>query len=148
MQHAPKIVVLGSANTDMVIKSLKIPAPGETVIGGHFFRAAGGKGANQAVAAARLGAKVTFVSKVGSDGLGDEAVAGYERDGIDTSLVLRDSQHATGVALIMVDDQGENAISVASGANYTFSVADVEQAAPAIVAADVLVLQLELPLGL
>lgn len=143
---SPRIVVVGSSNTDMVVKSRRIPRVGETVVGGQFVMAAGGKGANQAVAAARLGAEVTFVAKVGQDMFGDQAIAGYAREGIDTRFVFRDGEHATGVALILVDDQGENLISVASGANHYLRPADVDQAAEAIRQADVLVVQLETPL--
>ena len=142
----PRIVVIGSSNTDMVIKSERLPGPGETVTGGQFLVAGGGKGANQAVAAARLGAEVTFVAKVGADVFGDQAIAGYQKEGIVTDFILRDPQNATGVALILVDRQGENMIAVASGANHALSPCDVERAAEAIRAADVVVLQLEIPL--
>lgn len=144
--QSPRIAVVGSSNTDMVIKSRRIPRVGETVVGGHFVMAAGGKGANQAVAAARLGAQVTFVAKVGQDIFGDQAIAGYAREGIDTRFVFRDPEHATGVALILVDEQGDNLISVASGANHYLTPADVDQAGQAIRQAGVLVLQLETPL--
>lgn len=143
-----RIVVVGSSNTDMVVKSRRIPAPGETVVGGEFLVAAGGKGANQAVAAARLGAEVQFVSRVGADAFGDQAIAGYRRDGINTDLIARDPDNATGVALILIDEAGENAISVASGANHAMSLEDVDRAAIAIRGASVLVMQLELPLNI
>ncbi len=143
----PKIVVVGSSNTDMVVKSRRIPAPGETVTGGTFVVAPGGKGANQAVAAARLGAEVTFVARVGADAFGDQAIAGYERDGILTDLIARDPERATGVALILVDERGENAISVASGANHALTPEDIDRAADRIRGADVLVMQLETPLS-
>ena len=146
MIRQAKIVVIGSSNTDMVVKSQRIPAPGETVIGGTFVLAAGGKGANQAVAASRMGAKVTFVAKVGADMFGDQAVAGYQKEGIVTDYIFRDADHATGVALILVDANGENLISVASGANGLLSPTDIEQAEAAIAAADVVVTQLETPL--
>ncbi len=145
-QKTPRIVVVGSSNTDMVVKSQRIPRPGETVTGGQFVMAAGGKGANQAVAAARLGAEVTLVAKVGQDMFGDQAVANYRQEGIVTDFILRDPQRATGVALILVDDQGENLISVASGANHALQPEDLERAGAAIRAADVLLLQLEIPL--
>ena len=141
-----KIVVVGSANTDMTIRSEKIPAPGETVVGGVFASAPGGKGANQAVAAARAGGAVTFVARVGADSLGEEAIKGYERDGIDVSKIVRDPANATGVALIMVDASGQNSISVASGANFALSPEDVEAASDAIQNADVVVCQLETPI--
>ncbi len=144
--NRPRIVVVGSSNTDMVVKSRRLPAPGETVTGGQFLLAAGGKGANQAVAAARLGAEVTFVAKVGSDMFGDQAIAGYQKEGILTDFILRDSREATGVALILVDESGENLISVASGANHALTPADVQGAAERIRAADIVVVQLEIPL--
>jgi ribokinase len=141
-----KIVVVGSANTDMVIKSERIPRPGETVLGGEFILAAGGKGANQAVAAARLGASVTFVARVGEDIFGDQAILNFEREGIDTSYVFRDRGSPSGVALIIVDRAGENVISVAPGANGRLSRDDVFQARAAIEQAQALLLQLEVPL--
>jgi len=142
----PSIVLIGSSNTDMVVKSDRLPGPGETVTGGRFAMVPGGKGANQAVAAARLGADVTFVAKVGDDVFGHQAVEGYRRDGIRTDLILRDPDHATGVALILVDSSGENLISVASGANHALTPADVDAAAERIRAADLVMLQLEIPL--
>ena len=142
----PRIVVVGSSNTDMVVKGHRLPGPGETVTGGQFVMAPGGKGANQAVAAARLGAEVTFVAKVGQDMFGDQAVEGYNREGIVTDLIVRDPDNHTGVALILVDQQGENSISVASGANHALTPQDVEKAAGQIKAADVVLLQLEIPI--
>ncbi|HPA21435.1 MAG TPA: ribokinase [Verrucomicrobiae bacterium] len=142
----PKIVVVGSSNTDMVIKSRRIPRPGETVTGGTFVLAPGGKGANQAVAAARMGADVTFVARLGTDAFGDQALAGYARDGIRTDLIVRDSDNHTGVALILVDDQGENLISVASGANHALCPSDIDRAADRIRGAKALVVQLETPI--
>jgi ribokinase len=142
----PAIVVVGSANTDMVIQVDRIPGPGETVIGREFVIAPGGKGANQAVAAARLGADVTFVARLGADTFGDRALAGYEDEGIDTSYIARDAEAASGVALIFVDDAGENSIAVASGANARLTRQDVERAADTIASADVLLVQLEVPL--
>ena len=142
----PHIVVVGSSNTDMVVKTKRIPGVGETVTGGNFVMAAGGKGANQAVAAARLGAEVTFVAKVGQDMFGDRAIEAYRAEGIITDCIFRDSQNATGVALILVDDRGENLISVASGANHALTVEEVDGTAQRIRAADVVMLQLEIPL--
>jgi len=108
--------------------------------------AAGGKGANQAVAAARLGARVTLVAKVGKDMFGEQAIANYRHEGIVTDFILRDSERHTGVALILVDDQGENLISVASGANHALAPQDVEAAGEQIRQSDMLLLQLEIPL--
>src|SRR5580658_315928 len=97
------ILVVGSSNTDMVVKAERLPVPGETILGGTFLMAAGGKGANQAVAAARLGADVVFVAKVGMDVFGRQAVESFEREGIDTSYMVTDAVHPSGVALITVD---------------------------------------------
>jgi ribokinase len=141
----PRIVVVGSVNADMVVKSQCLPRPGETVTGGQFVMAAGGKGANQAVAAARLGAEVTLVAKVGHDLFGRQAIANYQQEGIVTDYILSDPAQATGVALILVDGQGENLISVASGANYAITPQEVSQAADRIRTADLVMLQLEIP---
>jgi len=141
-----RIVVIGSVNTDLVVRGPHIPSAGETVTGGSFLRAQGGKGANQAVAAARAGADVTFVARVGADELGEDAIAGLQEESIDVAHITRDPDHATGIALIMVDQSGENAISVAPGANARLSVNDVEAARVAIESADVLLMQLETPI--
>ncbi len=143
----PRVVIVGSANTDMVVRASRLPKPGETVLGGDFSQAPGGKGANQAVAAARLGALVTFIACVGADALGDQAVQGYEAEGIDTRYVVRDPDAPTGVALITVDEAtGENCIVAAPGANGCLSVGLIERAAEVIREADVVVCQLESPL--
>jgi ribokinase len=143
---AARIVVIGSVNTDMVVRGPRIPAPGETVTGGTFLRAQGGKGANQAVAACRAGGEVSFVARVGNDEFGEAAVSGLRHEGADVRHVSRDAEHATGIALIVVDAEGENAISVAPGANAFLSPEDVEAARSAIEGADVLLMQLETPL--
>ncbi len=143
---AGKIVVVGSSNTDMILQVEHIPRPGETILGGKFAMAAGGKGANQAVAAARAGGQVTFVARVGRDMFGAQAIEGFRRDGIDVRHVSADAQAPSGVALIFVASSGENSIGVASGANLSLSPADIECAASTIAAADVLVMQLETPL--
>jgi ribokinase len=140
------VVVVGSSNTDLVIKARSIPRPGETVLGGSFFLAAGGKGANQAVAAARLGADVTFIARIGSDAFGDAAFTGLAAEGIRTDLIIRDDHNPSGVALIIVDERAENAIAVAPGTNSLVSVENVERAKTTIQAAEVLLLQLEIPL--
>ncbi len=142
----PRIVVVGSSNTDMVVKADRIPVPGETVTGGTFVLAPGGKGANQAVAAARLGAKVILVARVGSDMFGNEALIHYKKEAIDTSYIQKDPEAATGVALIMVDKKGENLISVASGANHRLTPSDALNAQKAIEQADIVIVQLETPL--
>ncbi len=140
------IVVVGSSNTDMVVKVPALPTPGETVLGGRFVIAAGGKGANQAVAAARLGADVTFVCRLGTDMFGERSLEGLKKDGLHTQHVVRDETSPSGVALIMVDERGENLIAVAPGANGRLSVEDVEAARNAISRAGMLLLQLEIPL--
>ena len=139
-----RILIIGSSNTDMVIKAARIPVPGETILGGEFKMGPGGKGANQAVAAARLGGDVTFVCKVGRDVFGENAVKGYQKDGINTDHILY-SDKPSGVALILVDDQGENVISVAPGANGDITPEDIESVRPVIEAADYVILQLEIP---
>lgn len=141
-----KIVVVGSSNTDMVIQSEHLPAPGETILGGEFFMNPGGKGANQAVAAAKLGGDVVFVARVGDDIFGQEAVAGFKLEGINTDFIVTDPEQPSGVATIMVDAKGENCIAVASGANNMLSPADVDQAMAQVDAADVLLMQLETPI--
>ncbi len=140
------VAVVGSLNMDLVVRSPRIPAPGETVLGGSFFTAPGGKGANQAVAAARMGAAVTMVGRVGADGFGAALLDALAADGIDVRWVGRDEDAATGVALIVVDDRGQNTIVVASGANSRLSPADVAAADEALAGCDVLLLQLETPL--
>jgi ribokinase len=142
---ARKIVVVGSSNTDMILKLDRIPRPGETILGGEFVTAAGGKGANQAVAAARAGGAVTFVARVGQDMFGERAIAGFVEDGINVDHVQYD-QAPSGVALIFVSVDGENSIGVASGANGNLSPADVKKAEKVFAAADVVVMQLETPL--
>ena len=141
-----KIVVVGSSNTDMILQLPRIPRPGETILGGAFSMAAGGKGANQAVGAARAGGNVVFVAKVGRDMFGEQAVQGFRTDGINVEHVTRDETAASGVALIFVAQDGENSIGVASGANAALSRDDVERAAGAIRSASVLLMQLETPL--
>ena len=141
-----RVLVIGSSNTDMIIRVPRIPRPGETILGGEFTMAGGGKGANQAVAAARAGGRVTFVARVGDDIFGEKALAAFEADGIDTRFVLRTAGAASGIALIDVDDRGENSISVASGANAVLSTADVENAAEAFAEADIVLVQLESPI--
>ena len=139
------ILVIGSSNTDMTAKTHALPRPGETVLGGVFTMGAGGKGANQAVAAQRLGGKVQFICKVGRDMFGDNAIAQYQKEGLDTSGILRSSL-PSGVALIYVDDHAENCIVVASGANGDLSEADIEASSAAIKACGILLLQLESPI--
>ncbi|MFZ5916668.1 MAG: ribokinase [Chloroflexota bacterium] len=139
----PKIVVVGSLNMDLIVSAPRIPEPGETIIGHGFHTAAGGKGANQAVAAARLGAQVIMVGCVGGDAYGETLRRNLAADGVDTSFVGVDTETHTGIALITVDDAGQNSIVVSSGANWRLSAADVDAAEGAFIGADMLVLQLE-----
>ncbi|MFP4323625.1 MAG: ribokinase [Anaerolineales bacterium] len=141
-----KITVIGSANVDLVARVPYIPEPGETIIGADFMQAMGGKGANQAVAAARLGGDVTFVARVGSDAFGEACILAYSAAGIATHGVLRTTGMTTGIALIGVADNGENSIIVVPGANHALSPADIDAQAEAIQSADVVLLQLETPL--
>lgn len=140
------IVVVGSTNTDMVIKASHLPQPGETILGGTFFMSAGGKGANQAVAAARLGGSVLFVAKTGYDIFGKQSIELFQKEGIDTSFVVRDKFEPSGVALIAVDDKGENCIVVAPGANSTLNLEDINEAREKIENAQVILMQLETPI--
>lgn len=139
------ILIVGSLNMDLVVRSPRHPQPGETILGGEFQTFPGGKGANQAVAAARLGASVEMIGRVGSDAFGDALLSTIAQDGVSTNHVQRDSA-ATGVALITVDAHGQNTIVVASGANAHVSPQDVDDAAGSFENASALVLQLECPL--
>lgn len=141
-----EILVIGSSNTDMVVKTSVFPVPGETILGGNFFMNAGGKGANQAVAAARLGGNVTFIAKTGNDIFGKQAIGLFNNEGINTSHIITDPVNPSGVALITVNEKGENCIVVASGANAFLSPLDIQQALPAIEKASVILIQLEIPI--
>lgn len=142
---ANSILVIGSSNTDMVVKSNKLPVPGETIMGGHFLMNAGGKGANQAVAAARLGGEVTLVTKIGNDVFGEQSVAGFKRENIHVDFVFVDDEAPLGTALIMVNAEGENCIVVAPGANANLLPADIESLT-IIKEAAIILMQLEIPL--
>ncbi|WP_455634126.1 ribokinase [Parabacteroides sp.] len=140
------ILVVGSSNTDMVIKTNHLPRPGETVLGGTFFMNPGGKGANQAVAVARLGGQVAFVCKTGSDIFGHQSQQLLEEEGIDTSYIFSDTKNPSGVALITLDAHAENCIVVASGANANLLPSDLAKAEEAIEKADLILMQLEIPM--
>ena len=140
-----RILVIGSSNTDMTIRSATLPKPGETVLGGDFRMGPGGKGANQAVAARLLGGEVTFVCKLGRDMFGEGASKHYESCGLDTSKILW-SDKPSGVALITVDSKAENSIVVASGANADMTVTDIDSVADIIKSSGILLLQLEIPM--
>lgn len=140
-----RILVIGSSNTDMIVNVPRIPKSGETILGGKFLLAAGGKGANQAVAAARSGGNVTFVSKVGKDSFGKQSIEGYRQDGINTDYILIDENESTGVALIYVSEDGENSIAVAPGANMKITPEDIQNISELIEKNDFLLMQLEIP---
>lgn len=142
-----KIIVIGSANTDMTVKTSHLPLPGETILGGDFFMNQGGKGANQAVAVKRLGGDLRFVAKLGADVLGKQTLNAYVSEGIDTRFIVIDEQVASGVALICVDNEAENSIVVASGANMQLKEQDVDPVLDEIQAGDILLMQLEIPLS-
>jgi ribokinase len=140
------IVVVGSLNMDLVVRSPRLPRPGETLSGGPFATYPGGKGANQAVAAARLGAPTTMIGRVGADGFGQMLRIAAEVDGVSVAWVLDTPGTPTGVALITVEEGGQNTIVIAPGANAALTPEDVEAAADQIASARVLLLQLEVPL--
>ena len=141
-----KITVVGSLNMDLIVRTPRIPSPGETIIGSGFHTAPGGKGANQAVAAARLGAQVSMVGRVGKDEFAATLLENLTLANVNTQFIIQDPESPTGVALIEVDDSGENSIVVASGANMRVTSLDVDAAQEAIFAADLLLLLLEIPL--
>ncbi len=141
-----KIVVIGSSNTDMVVKTSHLPIGGETVLGGDFFMNAGGKGANQAVASARYGNKVVFVAKTGDDLFGRQVREALKEDKIITDYVFTDEEHPSGVALITIDKDAENCIVVASGANMYLTAEDIDKAKEEIISAKVVLMQLETPI--
>lgn len=144
---APKIVVVGSTNVDLIAYCPTLPRPGETLMGTNFTQCFGGKGANQAVLASKLGGSVTMVAKVGDDGMGAECMQNYKDCGVDTSFVFTaDAGIPTGVAPITVDETGENVIIVVSGANMALTTDELAEAAEAIAEADVVVCQMEVPL--
>ena len=140
------VVVVGSVNTDFLALGPKLPSPGETVLGDEFHEGPGGKGANQAVAAARLGARTALVARLGRDRRGDELADRLAAEGVDLRHVERDPDAPTGAAIIMVDRRGEKEILVAPGANGRMGVADVDAAAGMIQSARVVLCQLEIPL--
>jgi len=140
------IVVVGSSNTDMIIKVPHLPNPGETILGGEFTQAAGGKGANQAVAAARAGGNVSFIARVGQDMFGKSAIEGLKSDGINVDNVIIDESAPSGVAQIFVSEDGENCIGVASGANANLSKEDILNTQKKIASSDILLTQLETPI--
>lgn len=145
-QDLAAVVVVGSVNVDMIVRSERLPRPGETVVGGEFVEAGGGKGANQALAAHRLGADVRFIARVGRDGPGETSLRRFRDEGLRTTWISTDPSAPTGVALILVDARGQNLISVASGANLRLSPGDVHRSRAAFDSARALLVQLEIPL--
>jgi ribokinase len=143
--HPPRVCVVGSSNIDLTFRTQRLPGPGETLVGRSFQLGFGGKGANQAVMAARLGARVVMVSRVGSDLFGDQTIGNYRQHGIDTTYVLRDLERPTGVASIVVEDAAQNCILLVAGANAGLSPEDVRAAATAIRESGALICQLEVP---
>lgn len=141
-----KILVIGSSNTDMVIYTDHFPHPGETILGGRFLMNPGGKGANQAVAAARLGGNVVFIGKTGKDLFGQEAIKNMEKEGIDISLVVVDPENPSGVAQIIVNKDAENCITVAPGSNMSLSKDDVDNIFAQLIDVELILMQLEIPL--
>ncbi len=144
--NSSKILVIGSSNTDMVIKTKNFPVPGETILGGKFLMNPGGKGANQAVAASRLGGMVTFVGKIGDDIFGKQAVQQLEDEGINVDFVAVDPLNPSGVAMITVDHKGENSIVVAPGSNGTLSPSDFDKAMSELDDSEYVLMQLETPI--
>ncbi|MPZ13101.1 MAG: ribokinase [Chloroflexi bacterium] len=140
------ITVVGGANTDYMVRGPELPAPGTSVVGDVFIEAPGGKGVNQAAAAARLGSHVALVARVGGDARGQAVIDGLVADGVDTRFIYRDPDLITGVALIQVAHRGEKQILIAPGANHALTLQDVRVAAPAITGAALVVAQLEVPL--
>ncbi|MEP6757001.1 MAG: ribokinase [Chthonomonadales bacterium] len=146
MNHdSPAIIVIGSSNTDLVVHTEHIPRPGETILGHKFVITNGGKGANQAVAAAKLGGSVGFVARIGNDDFGNNALAGIKSAGVNTDNVVRDAELPSGVALICISAEGENSIVVAQGSNGLLSPNDIDRAMLTIKNCKVVVTQFETP---
>jgi ribokinase len=140
------ITVVGSSNTDFSVRVESLPKRGQTVLGSDFSIAAGGKGANQAVQIARLGARAVFVARIGRDHFGDRSVSGFRKAGINTAYIARDKEHPSGAAVILVDKKGSNQIAVAPSSNRFLSIADINKAKDVIRRSKVLLAQLEVPL--
>lgn len=141
-----RIIVIGSSNTDMVVKTSRLPLPGETILGGEFFMNQGGKGANQAVAVKRLGGNLVFMSKLGCDIFGQQALRAFEEENINTHYIVCDKNIASGVALISIDGNAENSIVVASGANMLLNEQDIDKVVDEMCEGDILLMQLEIPI--
>jgi ribokinase len=141
----PKICIVGSSNIDLVVKSQRLPSRGETILGGEFLMVPGGKGANQAVAAAKLGAQVYFIAKLGDDIFGTQSFTNFKKEGVNTKYVTRTNKALSGVASIAVDEVGNNTIVVAPGANHLLMPDDIKRAESAIASCGAVVAQLEIP---
>ena len=142
-----KIVVIGSINTDMVVRSSQLPFPGQTLMGHSFQTTGGGKGANQAVAAARLGAEVSLIARIGDDAFGKMSIENFKKEKINIENIYTDKGSPSGVAFIVVDDKGENIIVVAPGANARLNEKDIQDAEDVIKIADIILFQLEIPMS-
>jgi len=140
------VLIIGSSNMDLNIYSERLPKPGETVTGGIFKQFLGGKGANQAVASIRSGAKTVFIAKIGEDAFGDQMIQSLTQEGIDITYIIRDPQEASGIAFILIDKNGENMISVAPGANFKLTPEEVEANADLIRNASSIIVQMEIPI--
>ena len=143
----PKILIVGSCNTDMIVRADTLPVPGETILGESFITNPGGKGANQAIAASRLGGDVSFISKIGNDLFGLQTMEILRSSNIDSEYIFTDRKSPSGVALVFVDSVGENSIVVAPGANSSLSKEDIRKAACKFKEADIVLIQLEIPVG-
>lgn len=140
------VLIIGSSNMDLNVYSKRLPKPGETVTGGMFQQFLGGKGANQAVASVRSGAKTIFIGKIGKDAFGDQMLSSLTKEGIDSGHIIRDPQEASGVAFILIDENGENMISVAPGANFNLTPEEIRAHSDIIKGASALVVQMEIPI--
>lgn len=145
-QEVPKVVVVGSANFDMFLRTRKLPSPGETVIASSFQRSCGGKGANQAVAVARLGGQSIIVARLGEDEFGEKLMENFQKFGVDTRFVIHDSGASSGNAFVILDEQGENVVVVYPGANAKLDVTDLDPVIEEIKTSGVVVVQLEIPI--
>ncbi|WP_339902807.1 ribokinase [uncultured Cyclobacterium sp.] len=146
MNQGHKILVVGSANTDMVIRVEEFPAPGETLLGQNFLLNAGGKGANQAVAAARLGGKVAMMARLGNDLFGKQTIENFKKEGLNVEGVVLDNKLPSGVAQIVVDKSGENTIVVAGGSNLALNTRQIKKYFGLVQEAEIILLQLEIPI--
>lgn len=144
---AKETVIIGSSNMDLNIYLKRFPNPGETVTGGTFKQFLGGKGANQAVAAVRSGARTIFIGKIGNDSFGEQMISQLSKEGINMNYIIRDSEEASGVAFIMIDESGENMISVAPGSNYRLTPEEVQSCAEIIKSSSSTIVQMEIPMN-